>query len=97
MDTSGGPPSTYTWTRDGAEITDGGPFSISIAVNTVVTRLTPDERTRDAYQQARYRSTLAVNGIHPGVYRYSVTNRATPNMVADTINIEGRHHNQEPA
>ena len=30
---SEGPPTTYTWTRNGAVITDGGPYSISIAVN----------------------------------------------------------------
>ena len=80
-DTEGGPPETYIWTRNGVPITHGGPFSISIGVNGLT-----DPK---AYDNSRYRSTLAVNGRFPGVYQYSVSNRATPNTLTSNINIEG--------
>ncbi len=79
-DTSGGPPTTYTWTRNGEVITDGGPYSISIAVNGDSTTV---------YQQSRYRSTLTVTGTQPGLYEYSVTNRATTTPRTSSFNIEG--------
>ena len=82
-DTEGGPPENYTWTRNGAPITNGGSFSISIGVNGVT-----DPR---AYENSRYRSTLTVTGRLPGVYQYSVSNRATNNITTSIINIiEGR-------
>ena len=80
-DTEGGPPENYTWTRNGAPITNGGSFSISIGVNNVT--------DPSAYDRSRYRSTLTVTGILPGVYQYSVSNRATPNTLTSNINIEG--------
>ena len=80
-DTEGGPPENYTWTRNGAPISNGGSFSISIGVNGVT--------DPSAYDNSRYRSTLTVTGILPGVYQYSVSNRATPNTVTSNINIEG--------
>ena len=86
-DTEGGPPETYTWTRNGATITNGGSFSISIGVNGVT--------DPSAYDNSRYRSTLTVTGRLPGVYQYSVSNRATPNTLTSNINIESklRHAN----
>ena len=80
-DTEGGPPENYTWTRNGVPITNGGSFSISIGVNGVT-----DPR---AYENSRYRSTLTVTGSLPGVYQYSVSNRATPNTTLTSINIQG--------
>ena len=80
-DTEGGPPETYTWTRNGAPITNGGSFSISIGVNGVT--------DPSAYDNSRYRSTLTVTGRLPGVYQYSVSNRATSNTLTSSINIEG--------
>ena len=41
------------------------------------------------FQNSRYRSTLTVTGRLPGVYQYSVTNRATYSMVTGTFTIEG--------
>ena len=82
-DTEGGPPENYTWTRNGAPITNNDSFSISIGVNNV-TDLT-------AYANSRYRSTLIVTGMLPGVYQYSVSNRATPNTVTSNITIEGQY------
>ena len=80
-DTSGGPPVTRTWSRDGVEITANAAYSISIAVNG---------NTRVAYQETRYRSTLTVRGRLPGLYQYSVTNRAmSSTMMTSSIRIEG--------
>ena len=80
-DTEGGPPETYTWTRNGAPITNGGSFSISIGVNGVT--------DPSAYDNSRYRSTLTVTGWLPGVYQYTVSNRATPIILTSNISIEG--------
>ena len=76
--TSGGPPTTYTWTRNGQVITNNASYSISKQV----------ERSNAGFQNSHYRSTLTVTGRLPGVYQYSVTNRATSGMVADTFTIE---------
>ena len=78
--TSGGPPTTYTWTRNGHVITNSASYSISIQV----------DRSADGFQNSRYRSTLTVTGRLSGVYQYSVTNRATSDMVTDTFTIESR-------
>ena len=80
--TSGGPPTTYTWTRSGQAITNSASYSISLQV----------ERTTTGFQNSRYRSTLTVTGRLPGVYQYSVTNRATSGMVTDTFTIESKYH-----
>ena len=77
-DTSGGPPTTYTWTRNGQVITNSASYSISIQV----------KRSPDGFQNSRYCGTLTVTGRLPGVYQYSVTNRATSGMVTGTFTIE---------
>ena len=79
--TSGGPPTTYTWTRNGLVITNSASYSISIQV----------ERSNAGFKNSRYHSTLTVTGRLPGVYRYSVTNRATSGMVNDTFTIESKN------
>jgi hypothetical protein len=67
--TSGGPPTTYTWTRDGVEITNSSSDSISLSLNTVP--MEPDTAdNRAAYLASLYRSTLTVTGVFPGVYQY---------------------------
>ena len=78
--TSGGPPTTYTWTRNGLVITNSASYSISIQV----------ERSNAGFQNSRYRSTLTVTGRLPGVYQYSVTNRAASGMVTGTFTIESK-------
>ena len=77
--TSGGPPESYTWTRNGEEISDGGSYSISIGVSV----------HRDAFTMSRYVSILHVTGHLPGVYQYSVSNRAMTNMRTASYAIEG--------
>ena len=78
-DTSGGPPTTYTWTRNGQVITNNASYSISIQVI---------QESSDVFQESHYRSTLTVTGVLPGVYQYSVTNRATSGMVTNQMTIE---------
>ena len=90
-ETRGGPPETYIWRRNGEVITGGGPFNITVGVDDVF-RDRPILMTRIVNQESRYRSTLTVSGFLPGVYEYSVTNRATSGMVVDSINIEGTLH-----
>ena len=81
--TGGGPPTTYTWTRNGQVITNSTSYSISIQV----------VHSPDGFRNSQYRSTLTVTGRLPGVYQYSVTNRATSGMVTDTVTIESKNYN----
>ena len=85
--TSGGPPTTSTWTRDGVEITSG----ISLALDTDP-QATPTADNSDAYQNARYISTLVVTGVSPGVYQYSASNRATAIPRTASFTIEGTYY-----
>ena len=80
--TIGGPPTTYTWTRNGQVISNSASYSISIQV----------EQSIAGFQNSRYRSTLTVTGRLPGVYQYSVTNRATSGMVTGTFTILSKYH-----
>ena len=84
--TRGGPPTNYTWTRDGEVITSNDLYSISIAV----TASTDENR-----QIAGYTSTLRVTGNLPGLYQYSVTNRATTTAKTKIFNITGDHTSKE--
>ena len=74
-DTSGGPPETYTWTRDGVEIWENQ----SIAL----------QRSIRVFQDSLYRSTLSMRGRLPGVYRFTVNNRATSMARSRDFTIEG--------
>ena len=77
--TSGGPPTDYTWRRDGVPLTSDTTYNSSIQVNgnTVV-----------GNQESLYHSTLTVTGNLPGVYQYSVQNRANSSAVSDSFTIE---------
>ena len=79
-DTKGGPPTIYTWTRNGQVISSNASYSISIQVN---------EDSTARFRQSQYRSRLTVTGRLPGVYQYSVTNRAMSTMRTSSFNIEG--------
>jgi hypothetical protein len=88
-ETSGGPPTTHTWTRDGVEITNSSSVSISLSLNTVPME-PPTAENAAAYLASLYRSTLTVTGgVFPGVYQYSVSNRATTTPSTASFNIEG--------
>ena len=85
-DTSGGPPEEYFWTRNGERISDDDTFDIILIVVTTE----PGSQPRpDALGNSRYNSTLIVRGNLPGVYEYTVNNRATPTMVTSSVDIEG--------
>ena len=89
-DTRGGPPEISTWTRNGEMISDGGSYSISLEVNEV-NRIDVFEVDFDdaILRQSRYRSTLTVTGNLPGVYVYSVINRAMSAPRTANFTIEG--------
>ena len=89
-DTRGGPPEISTWTRNGEMISDGGSYSISLEVNEV-NRIDVfmDDFDDAILRQSRYRSTLTVTGNLPGVYVYSVINRAMSAPRTASITIEG--------
>ena len=85
-DTSGGPPVEYFWTRSGERISDDDTFDIILIV---VTSIPASQPRPDTLGNSRYNSTLIVRGNLPGVYQYTVGNRATPTMVTSSFNIEG--------
>ena len=87
-DTTGGPPETSVWTRNGVTISDGGSYNISLTVPGVDRRDVFKLDTQ-IFQQSRYRSTLTVTGNLPGVYVYSVINKAMSAPRTVNFTIEG--------
>ena len=82
-DTRGGPPTTYTWTRNGGVISNSASYSISIQVN---------EGSLARFRESQYRSRLTVTGRLPGRYEYNVTNRAAMFITrSSNIIIEGEN------
>ena len=79
-DTSGGPPTTYIWIRNGQIISNSASYSISIQVN---------EDISARFRESHYRSRLTVTGRLPGLYAYTVVNRATSTR-NNVITIEGK-------
>ena len=79
-ETRGGPPTLYTWTRNAGQITSNSSFSISISVKSSAV---------ERFRESLYVSTLVVRGNLPGVYQYSVTNRAMTNSRDGSFSIEG--------
>ena len=91
-DTTGGPPETSTWTRNDVTISDDVSYSISLTVPGVTDSGTPFLTTNSLiFQESRYRSTLTVTGNLPGVYVYSVINRAMSEPRTANITIEGTY------
>ena len=80
--TRGGPPTSYTWTRDGEVLSNSETYSISIAV-------TSGDILSNRLNTA-YGSTLVVTGNLSGVYEYTVSNRATTSPLSDTFLIQGK-------
>ena len=88
--TRGGPPEISTWTRNGEVISDNDSYSISLAVNKINRINVFEDDFNDAIlRQSRYRSTLTVTGNLPGVYVYSVSNRALSAPKTASFTIEG--------
>ena len=80
-ETRGGPPTTFEWMRNGVEITNSSLFTVSISLKNV----------EESFTESVYVSTLVVRGNLPGVYQYSVTNRAMNNWIFDSIIVEGTY------
>ena len=78
-ETRGGPPTIYNWTRDDIDITNSGKSTISISLKDV----------EEKYIESVYVSTLVVSGNLPGVYQYTVGNRAMSFKANHRITIEG--------
>jgi hypothetical protein len=78
-DTSGGPPTNYTWMRNGEELTGNGSFQISLSLKEVSNK----------YRDSVYQSRLTVTGTHLGVYTYSVFNRAMQDWRNSSVFIGG--------
>ena len=89
-DTRGGPPENSTWTRNGEVLSDNDSYSISLEVNEI-NRIDVFMNDFDdaILRQSRYRSTLTVTGNLPGVYVYSVINRAMSSPRTASFTIEG--------
>ena len=68
-DSTGGPPTTSYWTRNGVNITNDNTFSISISFT--------GSHDDAGHRAANYQSTLTVTGRQPGLYQYHVSNRQT--------------------
>ena len=89
-DTRGGPPEISTWTRNGEVVSDNDSYSISLVVNEVNRiNVFEDDFNDSILRQSRYRSTLTVTGNLPGVYVYSVINRAMSVPRTASFAIEG--------
>lgn len=78
---SGGPPSTSIWTRNGVTITNNSVFRVN---------LTPRCDSGAVCTHSLYESTLTVFGKLPGQYRYSVSNRASSSHSSTFITINGQ-------
>ena len=80
-DSTGGPPTTNYWTRNGINITNNSTFSTSISFTGPF--------NDDGYRAANYQSILTVTGRQPGVYQYHVSNkRTTGTRTSKNITIE---------
>ena len=84
-DSTGGPPTTNYWTRNGAIITNNSTFSTYISFI--------GSHDDVGHRAAHYQSTLTVTGIQPGEYQYHVSNtRTTGTRTSRNITIEGNNN-----
>ena len=86
-DTKGGPPVINSWSRDGNLISNGGGYHISLKVNEVDTL--DVESVSQVLRNCHYRSTLTVTGYLPGLYEYSVQNKAMNKALTANYAIQG--------
>ena len=82
-DSTGGPPTTSYWTRNGANITNDNTFSISISFS--------GSHDDAGHRAANYTSTLNVTGRQPGVYQYHVSNRRTNGTRTSQVFVDGNY------
>ena len=82
-ESTGGPPTTSYWTRNGANITNNSTFSISISFT--------GSHDDAGHRAANYQSTLTVTGRQPGMYKYHVSNRCTPGTRTAQVLVDGNY------
>ena len=83
-ESTGGPPTTNYWTRNGVDITNNYSFSISISFT--------GSHDDAGHRAANYQSTLTVTGRQPGVYQYHVSNRRTTGTRSSrNVTIDGNY------
>ena len=84
-DSTGGPPTTNYWTRNGANITPNSTFNISISFT--------GSHDKAGHRAANYQNTLTMTGRQPGVYQYHVSNtHTTGTRTSRNITIEGNNN-----
>ena len=101
--TRGGPPTNYIWTRDGEVIvrsedayktctipTRNGLYSISNGTYSMTLRVT--SRYQINREESGYTSSLYIIGDLPGVYEYTVSNRAMESSRTASFRIEGKYY-----
>ena len=84
-DSTGGPPTTSYWTRNGTNITNNSTFSISISFTG------PHDDA--GHRAANYQSTLTVTSEQPqpGTYQYIVSNRGTTGTRTAQVLVDGNY------
>ena len=84
-DSTGGPPTTSYWTRNGASITNNSTFSISISFT--------GSHDDAGHRTVNYQSTLTVTSEQPqaGTYRYTVSNRRTTGVRTYQVLVDGNY------
>ena len=82
-DSTGGPPATSYWARNGANITTNSTFSISISFT--------GSHDDAGHRASNYRSTLTVTGRQPGMYLYYVSNRCTFGGRTSQVVVDGNY------
>ena len=84
-DSTGGPPTTNYWSRNGVNITNNSTFSISISFT--------GSHNDAGYKASNYQSTLTVTSEQPqpGTYLYTVSNRRTTGQRVAQIIVDGNY------
>ena len=82
-DSTGGPPTTSYWTRNGINITNNSTFSTSISFM--------GSHDEAGHRAANYQSILTVTGKQPGMYKYHVSNRRTNSARIPQILVDGNY------
>ena len=84
-DSTGGPPTTNYWTRNGVNITNNSTFSIFISFT--------GSHDNAGHRAANYQSMLTVTSEQPqpGVYSYTVSNRHTTGIRRTLVLVDGNY------
>ena len=82
-ETQGGPPTTFYWSINGDRIKNSSTFTYNIKLNG---------RFQQLFILSAFVSFLTVTGRHPGIYEYTVSNRAMSGQLVSTMfRVQGMH------